>query len=62
MKKKLLSLIVDLNKTIFAAFITPLVIHSEKTKLNDETAMYCSPDYSKFFETPYMSKNNSEIP
>ena len=32
--------IVDLNKTILAAFITSVVRHSEKTKLKNETAMY----------------------
>ena len=51
-KERLFKLIVDLNKTILAAFITRLVIHPEKIKLNRETAMYCSPEYSKFFETP----------
>ena len=41
-----------MNKSILAAFIMRLVKHLEKTKLNSKTTMYCSPDYSKFFETP----------
>ena len=49
---RLFSSIVDLNKTIIAAFITRFVRHPDKTKLNNETTMYCSPDYSKCFETP----------
>ena len=50
-EERLLSLTIDLNKTILAVFITRLVRHPDKTKLNGETTMYCSPDYSKFCET-----------
>ena len=32
-----------------------LVRHPEKTKLNSETTMYCSTEYSKFFGTPCIS-------
>ena len=42
-EKKLFSLIVDLNKTILAAFITCFARQPEKTKPNGETAMHCSP-------------------
>ena len=47
--------IVDLNKNILAPFIASLVRPPGKTKLNDETTMYCSPDSSKFFGTPCIS-------
>ena len=53
-EERLFSLIVDLNKTILAAFIMRLVRHPEKPNLNGETAMYCSSDNSKFFQTPCM--------
>ena len=46
------SLIVDVNKNILAAFISGLARHPEKTKLNGEPTMYCSPDTGKYFETP----------
>ena len=51
-------LIIDLNKTIPAAFITRLVRHPEKTKLSGETRMYCSPDYGKFLRHPVQSTEN----
>ena len=40
-EERLFSLIVDLNKTVLAAFIMHLVRHPEKTKLNNETTMCC---------------------
>ena len=46
-EEKLFSLIVDFKKTILAAFISRLVRHPGKTKLNDEPTMYCFPGYSK---------------
>ena len=46
-EEKLFSVIVDLNKTVTAAFTTP-----RKTKLDGETTMYCFPDYSKFLRYP----------
>ena len=55
-EERFFSLIVDLNETTLAAFITRLVRHLEKTKLNSETSMYCSPEYSKFFGTPCISQ------
>ena len=53
-EERLFSLTGDLKKTIFAAFITRLVRHPEKTKLNSKTAVYCPSEYSKFFETSCM--------
>ena len=49
--EELFSLTVDLIKTILAAFILHLLRHEEKTNFKGEPAMYCSLDYSKFFET-----------
>ena len=48
-EEELFTLIVHVNKTIFAVFITHLVRYPVKRKLNGEPTMYCSPDYSKFF-------------
>ena len=48
-EEELFTLIVHVNKTILAAFITYLVRHPEKRKLNGEPTMYCSSDYSKLF-------------
>ena len=48
-KERFFRLVVDLNKAIIAAFITHLVRHPEKAKLNGETTMYCCPDSSKSF-------------
>ena len=53
-EERLFSLIGDLNKTILVAFITRLVRHQEKTKLNSEITMYCFSEYSNFFGTPYI--------
>ena len=36
----------------FTRLITLLVIHPEKTKLNSETTIYCSPDSGKFLRHP----------
>ena len=51
-EEKLFGFIVDLNKTILAAFIKRLVRHQGKTKLNGETISYYFPESSKFFQTP----------
>ena len=62
-EEKLFSLIVDLHKTIFAAFISCLVRNPEKTKLNGEQTIFCFPDYSNFLDTLYieMKINKREI-
>ena len=44
-----------MNKTILAAFITPLVRHPEKTERNREIKMYYCPDSSKCFGAPCIS-------
>ena len=50
--EKLFRLIIDLIKTILAAFIGCLVRHPGKTKLNGEPTMYCSLHSNRFFRRP----------
>ena len=51
-----------LNENIPASFITSLVRHPGKTKLNDGTTMYCPSDSSKFFGTTLYSKDQEFHP
>ena len=44
--------IVDLNKNILVPFITSFVRHPGKTKLDDETTIYCSSEYKNSSGTP----------
>ena len=60
-EEKLFRLIVDLIKTILAAFISRFVRHPEKTKLNSESTMYSSPDSSNFFEILHTLASNNFI-
>ena len=50
-EEKLFSLIVNLNKTIIAAFILRQLSDTRTTKLNGEPIMYFFRDSSKFFGT-----------
>ena len=53
-EEELFTLIVYVNKTILAAFITHLVRHPEKRKLNSQPMQQCIVPriIANFFETP----------